>query len=193
MFQAGPTIKVDTNQQHSGFLFKSEDSLRIFQATLNGFTFNRLAPYESWEEFSNDAKYLWEIYKDICKPTSVIRAAIRYINQINIPTEGLLDLQDYLRTVPEVPSNFPQKNLNSFFMQLQIPQEDLNCMLVINETLASQLNPAILTIILDFDLFRQHIWQSDDEEIWHFLELLRERKNQVFDASLTEKAKELFD
>lgn len=61
VFQPGSSVKVDANQQEMGFLFRSRDNLRILQATLNGFTFNRLAPYDSWEEFSSDAKYLWNI------------------------------------------------------------------------------------------------------------------------------------
>ena len=189
----GVSINVNTTQQHNGFLFRSIDNLRIFQATLGGFTFNRLSPYESWEEFSSDAKYLWDIYKEIYKPEHITRAAIRYINQINIPTQGLVNIQDYLRTIPEVPDNFPQKTLQSFFMQLQIPQEDLDCMLVLNETLAPQITPEFITVVLDFDLFRQQIWRSDDEEIWMFLEQLRHRKNEIFETSITEKTKEMFD
>jgi uncharacterized protein (TIGR04255 family) len=191
--QAGPEIQVDASRQHSGFLFRSKDGLRIFQATLQGFTFNRLAPYNSWEEFSNDARNLWEIYKDICKPAFVTRAAVRYINRIDIPVEGPIKLQDYLKTAPDIASGLPQKNLSSFFMQLQIPQEDLNCMLVINETLALPLSPGFISVIFDIDLFRQQAWQSDDEDIWDFLTQLRERKNQVFRESITEKTEELIN
>ena len=45
--QAGPEIQVDASRQHSGFLFRSKDGLRIFQATLQGFTYysNGLAYY----------------------------------------------------------------------------------------------------------------------------------------------------
>ena len=191
--QAGPEIQIDASRQHSGFLFRSKDGLRIFQATLQGFTFNRLAPYNSWEEFSNDARNLWEIYKDICKPAFVTRAAVRYINRIDIPVEGPIKLQDYLKTAPEIASGLSQKNLSSFFMQLQIPQEDLNCMLVINETLALPPSPGFISVIFDIDLFRQQAWQSDDEDIWDFLTQLRERKNQVFRESITEKTEELIN
>lgn len=191
--QAGPEIQVDASRQHSGFLFRSKDGLRIFQATLQGFTFNRLAPYNSWEEFSNDARNLWEIYKDICKPAFVTRAAVRYINRIDIPVEGPIKLQDYLKTAPDIASGLPQKNLSSFFMQIQIPQEDLNCMLVINETLALPPSPGFISVIFDIDLFRQQAWQSDDEDIWDFLMQLRERKNQVFRESITEKTEELIN
>ncbi len=191
--QAGPDIQVNANRQHSGFLFRSKDKLRVFQATLQGFTFNRLAPYDSWEEFSSDARSLWEIYKEICKPEFVTRAAVRYINQINIPMKGSVDLQAYLKTVPQISSDFPQQTMSSFFMQLQLPQEDLNCMLVINENLAPPSMPELISVILDIDLFRQQVWQSDDEDIWRFLEQLRHRKNQVFRASITEKTEELID
>ena len=193
VLQPGPTIRIDTNQQHSGFLFRSKDGVKIFQATLNGFTFNRLAPYDSWEELSSDAKYLWGIYKEICTPTSVTRAAIRFINQINIPAKELVDLQDYLRTVPEISPDLPQGVLHSFFTQLQIPQDDLKCMLIINEALVPRINPDFISVILDFDLFRQQIWQADDEDIWRFIEELRHRKNAVFEASITDKARRLFD
>ena len=146
-------------------------------------------------KFSSDAKSLWEIYKEICRPKHVTRAAIRYINQINIPVNKLteLELKDYLSTVPEVSPHLSQKALQTFFMQLHIPQQDLDCMLVINEAIAPPTNPEIVTVILDLDLFRQEVWDSNDEDIWHFLEKLRHRKNEVFEASITDRTRELID
>ena len=193
VYEPGSTFKVDTSEAHIGFWFRSEDNLRTFQATLEGFTFNRLAPYESWEEFRSDARSLWNIYKEICRPTSVTRAAIRYVNQINIPTNELIELKDYLSTAPEVSPGLPQKVLQTFFLQLQIPQQDLSCMLIINETIAPPTNPEMVTVILDLDLFRQQVWDSSDEDIWRFLEKLRQRKNEVFEASITDKTRELID
>ncbi len=192
IFVPGSPVQMNANQHRNGFLFRSSDNLRIFQATLSGFTFNRLAPYESWEEFSADAKYLWEAYKEIYKPIQVTRAAIRYINQINIPTEGLDDLKEYLRVIPEIPEDFPQKLLNSFSTQIQMPQEDLECMLIINEVLVPHPDGKFITVTLDLDLFRHQNWESGDENIWSFLETLRHRKNEVFEASITQKAKEMF-
>ena len=191
LFQSGPSIKIDASREHHGFLFRSGDGLRIFQATLSGFTFNRLAPYESWEEFSGDARRLWEVYKDVCRPSSVIRAAVRFINRLDLPGPTL-DFKEYLRTVPEVSPDLPQ-GLSGFFMQLQIPQEDLNSMLIINEAFTQPTSPEVVSVILDFDLFREHIWQSDDEDIWRFLEKLRHLKNLAFEASITDKTRRLID
>ena len=61
-FEPGSPIKVDTEQQHNGFLFRSSDNLRVFQATLGGFTLSRLAPYKSWEEFSGQAHWHRELW-----------------------------------------------------------------------------------------------------------------------------------
>lgn len=184
-------FKVDTSTQHSGFWFKSRDNLRIFQATAEGFTFNRLAPYQSWDEFRSVARDLWRVYTEACKPICVTRIGIRYVNQISIPANELIELKDYFNTIPEVSSQLTQKVLQSFFMQLQIPQQDLSCLLIINEAIAPQTNPNFVTIILDLDLFREQIWDRDDEAIWQFLEQLHDRKNEVFEASITDRTREL--
>lgn len=193
VFQPGSPVEVNTNQQPFGLLFRSQDKLRVFQATFNGFTFNRLAPYESWEEFSSDARYLWQIYKEVSTPLHITRVSLRYINQINIPFESGIDLKEYFNTLPEVTSGLPGKVLSSYFMQVQIPQDDIDCMLVINEALVPPANASNVSVILDFDLYRQHIWQNDDEDIWLFLEKLRHRKNLAFEKSITDKTRRLFD
>jgi uncharacterized protein (TIGR04255 family) len=78
-------------------------------------------------------------------------------------------------------------------MQLQIPQPDLEATLIINETIAPPTNPELVTIILDLDLFREHAWESHDKNIWQFLEKLRLRKNEVFEASITDKVRGLIN
>lgn len=185
------SLKFDTSTQDLGLVFRSRDNVCIFQATTDGFTFNRLAPYPSWEEVRTEARALWEIYKEVCSPICVTRVATRYVNQINVPADDLIELKDYLQTAPEISVQLPQKALQTFFMQLQIPQQDLNCLLVINEAIAPQTNPNFITIILDLDLFREQIWDKDDEDIWRFLEQLHDRKNDVFEASITDRTREL--
>jgi len=49
-----------------------------------------------------------------------------------------------------------------------------------------------VTILLDIDVFRTAELPVDDEEIWKVMEQLREEKNQVFEASITPRARELF-
>jgi len=189
--QANAIVQVGATQQRIGYVCRSQDGLRIFQATTNGFTFNRLRPYDSWNLFRDEARRLWGIYRAVCKPITVTRVALRYINRLELPST-LKDFKEYLRTVPEVPSEL-DTGLGGFFVQLQIPQADLDGTLIVSETLAPQTDPTTVPVIVDFDLFRQHDWQSDDEDVWRYLEQLRVRKNVAFEASITDAARKLFD
>ncbi|GER86533.1 TIGR04255 family protein [Dictyobacter vulcani] len=193
LIEPGSTMSVNAQSQKNGLAFTGKDQRKKVQVTLSGFTFSHLAPYSSWNNFHKEAKLLWQIYKNICQPINVTRAAVRFVNQINIPVLEKVELNDYLRTVPDVSTDLTQGMLSSFFMQLQIPQTDLNCILIINEALAPQVTPGFMSIILDIDLYREQLWQSNDESIWTFLEKLHLRKNQVFEASITDKTRRLFE
>ncbi len=188
--QFGPIPSATASSQHSGFVFKSFDSKQILQAQIGGFTFSRLAPYQRWELFITEAKRLWVAYRSIAKPVSVSRTAARYINRINIPLP-LHDLKDYLRTVPEVSPDLPQR-LSGYLMQLAMPLEDIKGKAVITETIIPPPTPNLVSILLDIDVSVPITLPSDSDLIWEIFEKLREQKNLVFDACLTNKAKELF-
>ena len=190
-FQVGPSVRVDATQQHTGYIFRSQDGRWVCQVALNGFTFNHLRPYDSWEVLRDEAKRLWEIYKEVCKPVTVRRISLRYINQLELPN-SLTDLEEYLRTRVEIPREIPH-GISAFFMQLQVPQPDLGCTLILNEALSPQTDPTVWPIILDFDLFREDVWQSDDPGVWQLLEDMRVRKNALFEASITDATRKLFD
>jgi uncharacterized protein (TIGR04255 family) len=189
-YQADQNI-VNTSRSQHGFQFKSENSPYIFQAALGGFTCNHIAPYSSWEQFRSEAKRLWGIYKDICKPISVTRIGLRYINRIEIPKLAI-DFKDYLRVSPEIASDLPQ-GLSNFYMQLQIPQEELQCMLTINEAFIPPTTPTIIPVILDIDVFRVKDWDSNDNDIWRFIEQLRGLKNETFEKCITDETRRLFE
>jgi uncharacterized protein (TIGR04255 family) len=189
--QVGASIPIGTSlQQHSGYRLQSEDRSRLVQVTTAGFTYNRLRPYDRWETFRDEAKRLWQIYQDVCNPTAVTRVGLRYINRLELPGTTT-DFGIYLRTVPEIPKEI-DTGLGAFFMQLQMPQQDLECMLIINEATAPQTDPTLLPVVLDIDIARGYVWQSGDEAIWRYLELLRDRKNKAFEASITDDARKLF-
>ena len=103
-------------------------------------------------------------------------------------TEAIIDLRVTL------PEGFSVDKLTEIYTSIRdnFPtKEPMHTSSLMFEAFAPPLSPELVSVILDFDLFREQIWQSDDEEIWRFLEELRHRKNQVFNASITEKTKEL--
>ncbi len=172
-----------------GYNFVSVDERQIVQVGLNGFTFNRLVPYESWETFSAEARVWWNIYRNIAKPEAIIRLAVRYINRLDLPLP-VEDLKDYLKTVPEISGDLSQE-LSGYFMQLRLPQDDIEGNLILSEALIAPVKPNAISVVLDIDLFRDSKIPNNEEAIWEYFEQLRIKKNIIFLACITERTKEL--
>jgi uncharacterized protein (TIGR04255 family) len=185
----GAQVGAAVAQVQNGYAFESADGRQIFQARLDGFLFSRLAPYDRWETFRNEARRLWQIYQAITRPQGVSRAAVRYINRLDLPLP-LTDFRDYLRTVPEIAAELPQ-GLTGYFMQLQIPQEDLGSMLLLNEAMMPPSGEDLVSVLLDIDLSRPNGLPSAEEDLWKFIEELHVRKNEIFEACITDRTREL--
>ncbi|MFN5625028.1 MAG: TIGR04255 family protein, partial [Planctomyces sp.] len=49
------------------------------------------------------------------------------------------------------------------------------------------------SVVLDIDLFQDHALPNDEAELWKCFEALHDRKNEIFEACITDAARELFD
>lgn len=172
-----------------GYSFSSVDGKQIFQAKLDGFTFNRLKPYETWEVFRDEARKLWKIYTETTAP-EIIRVAARYINRIEIPLP-INDFSEYLTAAPIIPEGMPQE-VGSFFTRVVIHDREIDCAGILTQALEQVNIPDILPIILDIDVFKQRTEGISEEEVWETLEKLRHLKNKIFFKSITKKTVELF-
>ena len=126
----------------------------------------------------------------VASPQRIVRVAVRYVNRIDIPLP-LGDFNEYLRTVPEVSPDLPQ-GLAGYFMRLEIPMDDIKSRCLVNEAIIEPSVPNVVSVVLDIDVFRTEDLPTEEDEIWSFIEDLRARKNSVFEACITDKARELF-
>lgn len=186
----GTQMSATAGSQHTGYLFRSEDGTQVYQARLDGFTMSHLAPYKNWETLRNEARRLWNVYRATTNPSRIVRLAVRYVNRLDIPLP-IQDFREYLRTVPEVSPDLPQ-GLSGYFMQVAIPLEDVKSLAVINETMIDPAAPEILSVVLDIDISRTQDLPPDESGVWDFFEQLHARKNDVFEACITDRARELF-
>ncbi|MBD0262408.1 MAG: TIGR04255 family protein [Tolypothrix sp. Co-bin9] len=180
-----------------GYIFVSHDQKRIIQARLNGFTFSRLKPYESWETFYREAYKLWQQYAQITSPREVIRLALRYVNQIMIPAEGTIELKDYVKTLPEISNNLSVV-MESYFMQILIAHSEYKpSKAIINQTIGqiseNEKGEKTYPLIFDIDVFQEVNLAPNDDAIKDIFELnLRGLRDEIFFKSITEKTQELF-
>jgi uncharacterized protein (TIGR04255 family) len=170
-----------------GFVLRSTDEKQVVQAQVKGFTFSRLAPYESWEPFVAECHRLWGTYREIARPMGVSRLAVRYINRLKLTKS--VTLTDFLRTSPDTPDEIGRESVD-FFMRLRSAFSDIGAILTLNELSEPQAEPAgELSIILDMEMASPA--PSDEDELWNQIQRLHEKVEMVFEASLTEKMKEL--
>jgi len=174
-----------------GHIFTSADKKQVFQARIDGFTFNRLKPYDRWETFREEAQRLWHLFRDLISP-EIVRVGLRYINKFDIPLfpQPLRDFNEYLTAAPIVPEGLPQ-GVSSFLTRVVIQNQEIDAAAIITQAFEQIIDPKFIPIILDIDAFKQKD-RIGEEEAWQALEDLRLFKNAIFFSSITEKTKELF-
>jgi len=190
----GPAPMASTTQQQTGFVFRRQDGRYIYQARLDGFTISQLPRYSDWDDFRSEASRYWQRYQEIAQPAGVARAGLRYVNRIDIPVaEGQerFEVDEYLRTAPKIAPDLPQL-MQGFFMQIALPWPDTECRAMITETIIPPSRPGVFSLILDIDTFREYQTPATHEQAWQCLDELHSLKNEVFEACITDKARELF-
>lgn len=181
-------------RQQTGFVFISEDQKQVFQARIDGFTFSRLAPYRNWGSFEAEALRLWERYREVARPVTLTRLAVRFINRIELPDTKAIDVEDYIRTHPQVSPDLPA-SLEGYLMQLQFAMPQYAARLTLIQSIVSDAQSGRLGIILDNDIVKELAAkiEADDfsDELRSWLLELKAAKNDAFEASITERTREM--
>lgn len=180
-------------KEENGFLFTSNDTKKILQLRLDGFTFNKIKSYDNWESFKGEAKHYWDIYTKLTEPLKIKRIALRYINRIEIP-EGQPDLREYIVMLPNIPDNIPQ-TYSDFFLRMALYDQDTKNRVNIIETIDNKAQTeSMVPFILDIDVFKnEDLGISNDKKLWQFFDEIRGLKNDIFFNIITNKCKALFD
>src|SRR6266700_1831153 len=102
--------------------FQSNNERVLIQVGQNLLTVNHLKPYTSWEEFLPSIEMGFNAYREVVKPKTIHRIALRYINRIEIPSNSI-QLEDYFELRPFIGQKLLQ-NLSAFILGIQIPREE---------------------------------------------------------------------
>ena len=180
--------KVTIGQSVVGYRYTSEDKRRVVQFRMDGFTFSRLEPYDTWEEMKAEAVRLWEVYAASVSPNPITRVATRYVNVLKLPTH--VELNEYLTAPPTIPAGLNQE-LSSFLTRVEIRDPSIKAQGILTQAFEG-VHDGYAPIVLDIDVFMARPFDPQEGEFWSCLDQLRDFKNTVFFESITEKAMELF-
>lgn len=171
-----------------GLRCESADKLHIVQFNRDGFTFSRLTPYQSWDQFHQEGMRLWELYDQVAQPSQIQRIGLRFINRITF-TQVEVNLEDYLENPPKPPHGM-EVPFEAFLHHntLSIPGHPYSINVV--QTVQPAQGDEAWGVILDIDVFtnRPDINRNSLEE---HLTRMRWLKNKVFFGSITPKTLEM--
>jgi uncharacterized protein (TIGR04255 family) len=184
----GHPTKVTIGHTVVGYRYTSDDGRRVVQFRMDGFTFSRLEPYDTWEDMKEEAVRLWKIYSDSVSPDPITRVATRYVNLLKLPLNT--ELKEYLTAPPTIPEGLNQE-LSSFLTRIEIREPAIGAHGILTQALEG-VREDHAPVVLDIDVFMARQFDPQDEEFWHCLDQLRDFKNTVFFESITEKAAGLF-
>jgi uncharacterized protein (TIGR04255 family) len=179
-------------QSVQAFQFLQSDEKQLVQLRTQGFSFNRLAPYSSLDDYLPEIERTWQIYVELANPIQIRLVRMRYINRIELPIgTGLFQLDDYFKVCPRLPEEEKLSFVGFFNQHAAVEIETGN---LVNIVLTAQpSSERQLPVIFDTTVASSiggeiNDWLLIREKILD----LRNLKNRIFKNTLTDKCLSLF-
>jgi uncharacterized protein (TIGR04255 family) len=184
-----PTAHITREQV--GHRRSSADVSEILWLAPPAFAVSQLAPYPGWDDFFARFVRDWKVWKRVSSYRKISRVGVRYINRIDIPiTDGLIEESEYLNVYPQLPDALG--SVTGYGVQAQLPIPEMGCNLIINSAAVPSPILGCGSFMLDFAINMEGTPPQNDENIYELLNRIRVKKNAVFEACVTDHARELF-
>lgn len=172
--------------------FLHDDEKQLVQVRALGFSFNRLAPYSTLDDYLPEIERTWRLFVSLASPVQIRVVRLRYINLIELPTtDGRIELADYLGVTPELPDAAGLTFVSFFNQHAAVEQNTGNEVNIILTTQPSQKD--VFPII--FDIAAANAGTAEPENwawILSRIQSLRSLKNRIFWNTLTDRCLNLF-
>jgi uncharacterized protein (TIGR04255 family) len=183
-----PTTQVNRELGHRRSTADMSEIALVWPAAL---VVSQLAPYPGWDAFFARFTRDWNAWKRVVDPRKITQIGVRYINRIDVPFQGIIvEESEFLNVYPKLPASFGV--VAGYGVQAQLQLKDIDCNLVINS--AAVPSPLIghVSFVLDLDIYKAKDLPKNDDAIYELLSKIRTKKNEAFEACVTNRARELF-
>lgn len=173
------------------YKFANDDRTNELTLSEHSCAWVRRAPYEGWEPlFDRLARELSTLLKAI-HPVQVGRLGLRYLNRIDVPLEGgLARYENYL--------NFWIKHADlleptaGFQWSLRREFNDTNLIAIVQSGVVEPELPGTVGFTFDIDVASEVEVPQSAPDILAKLRTMRELKNSIFEAGITDRARKLY-
>ena len=167
--------------------FRTPEGNPVLQARTAGFSFNRLKPYTTLDDYVVDIQRSWQLYCKVVKPLVIRNVRLKYINRLLLPmVNGRLELEDYFRVCPSLPQGADLDFLGFFQQHTTVERTTGHTAEIV--LLAQPPENAHLPVIFDITVAAS---ETAEPENWPWIlekiQRLRVLKQSIFENTLTAK------
>lgn len=170
----------------------STDQTELLSLSTGNLAWAKRAPYEGWEAFTaRVAAELGPVLKALQHP-SFARIGLRYVNRIDVPSsdDGLTRYEDYINYKIEAGPFLEPSAGYTWLIKAYRPEEDL--FVTLQSAVVAPEIPGTGAFTFDIDVAAETGIPKDAEALMLRLEGMRVLKNQIFEAGITERAREMY-
>jgi uncharacterized protein (TIGR04255 family) len=178
-------------RQIENLQFLSSDSKNVVQIREHYLSVSRLAPYEAWERYKPSVLDVFQQFTAVVGEVPIARVGLKYVNRIVIPTQEIR-LEQYFDLYPHLGTRLPQRH-GPFLTGVIFPYDDLTDLLKAEITSADPVSPNEYHVLLSLDHFTTNKERVNFKVLPDWLESAHARIEDVFHATLTAAAMQLFE
>ena len=173
-------------------MFYANDRRQLVQFRDQGFSFNRLEPYSSLDDYLLEIEDAWSKYCELVFPIRSRLIRLRYVNRFMLNfDEAMLGIDEYLSSPPQTadPNRLAMTGFLNQYSAVEPATGNQTFTVITMEPPNGNKVPIIFdNMVASQSFFEPNDWPGIRDNILE----LRELKNYVFERTLTQKCRNLF-
>ena len=171
--------------------FISADEKTLIQLGENLLVVNQLPPYYGWEKYEPVVVECFDQYLKLWKPSSVARAAVHYIDKVDLPVLET-GLETYFNLLPSLPE-FPDRPATNLAVSYEVPGASDGDILVGIMKQAPSANPEGMSFLFQWDYVATKGVPPQTDAIKKWVNDAHDFLSKVFLNTFTDECRKLFD
>ncbi len=170
--------------------FASQDGKTLVQVGDNLLVVNQLPPYYEWERYEPVVVECFSEYTRQWKPIRVDRAAVHYIDKVDIPKLEF-NLDEYLNLL--VMPEFPKTPVTNIALSYEVQGAEEGDIVVTTLRQYPSANPEGASFLIQWDYVATGGLPADTEQVQSWLGKAHDFLSELFLSTLTDECRKLFD
>lgn len=191
-------VNIDFGTRKASFIDKppvyrltSSDQTDLCSIAVGAISWVRRAPYEGWKAFCGHLSPELAIALKSLGHPAIARIGLRYVNRIDVkPVNDVAHYEDFLNfkishgDLLEPTSGFEWKLVKEF--------KDLGLKAIVQSAVVEPEIPGLAAFKFDIDVYTEEAGVLKSDEILDRLADMRKLKNTIFEAGITDRAREAY-